>query len=283
MKRVITFFLLILFAMCNSVMAAQNREGGNMARPETAKEELSRWQGPKEDNLAVTDPEFSAIMNNLVYGEILNKGTLTAPQKSLIRLASLTATQAWDEMEDAVDAALRVGATGLEIREALYQCAPYVGAPRVKKALSLANARFKAASISLPMENAGTVTEATRFRDGLAMQKRIFGAENIEKMQKNAPANQQPLITNYLSAWCFGDFYTRKILDEKMRELITFSAIVSLGGCNPQAQAHAQANLAVGNTPDDLLDALAVMLPLIGYPRTLNGLGCVNAVLPKEK
>lgn len=273
----------MMLGYTGSLYAAQQKEMSGMDRVEMAQQERAKWQGSGEDALNRTDPEFATITNNLVYGEILGTGSLGKTQKAMVILASLTATQAWDEMGEAVDAALRVGATALQIRETLYQCAPYVGVPRVKKALEIANGRFGAAKIALPLENAGTVTEASRFADGIATQKKIFGPETIDKMQQGAPKNQQPIITNYLSAWCFGDFYTRKVLDLKMRELITFCAIVSLGGCNPQAQAHAQANLSVGNSADDLLDAIAVMLPLIGYPRALNALGCVNAVLPKDK
>ena len=32
----------------------------------------------------------------------------------------------------------------------------------------------------------------------------------------------------------------------------------------------------------DLLDALTIALPYIGYPRTLNGLSCVNAIAPSK-
>lgn len=250
-----------------------------MERKENAAKTRAKWLADIADPLTVTDPELSAISDSLIYGEILSKGSLTDPQKALVIIASLTAAQNWDEISQAVKSALAVGASPLEIREALYQCAPYVGISGVKKAVALANKEFAEAHITLPLATAGTVSEATRFKDGLAVQKRIFGSETIENMQKNATDNQRDIITNYLSAWCFGDFYTRGGLDIKMRELIVFSAIVSLGGCNPQAQAHAQANLNVGNTADNLVDALAVMLPLIGYPRALNGLGCVNAVL----
>lgn len=134
----------------------------------------------------------------------------------------------------------------------------------------------------MPLEPQGTVNEESRFKDGLAVQKRIFGAENIDKMQANAPAGQQDIMTNYLSAFCFGDFYTRKGLDLKMRELVTFSAIVALGGCDPQAKAHAAANINVDNSKQNLVDALATMLPYIGFPRTLNGLAAVNAAVPEK-
>lgn len=34
----------------------------------------------------------------------------------------------------------------------------------------------------------------------------------------------------------------------------------------------------MGNSKENLIDALAQMLPYIGFPRTLNALACVNEV-----
>ena len=49
-----------------------------------------------------------------------------------------------------------------------------------------------------------------------------------------------------------------------------------LGGCEPQAKAHAGANLSVGNTRQTLIDALTQCLPFIGFPRTLNAISCIG-------
>lgn len=231
--------------------------------------------------LAVTDPELAAIRDRLIFGEIAAKGTLDARQRELITLAALAAVAIAAPLRSHTEAALNAGATPVEIKEALYQTAPYIGFPRVEEAILLANDVFVKLGIKMPLESQGTVTEESRFRDGQAVQKKIFGAENIENMQKNAPAGQQEILTNYLSAYCFGDLYTRRGLDLKMRELLTFSAIVALGGCDPQARAHAAANISVGNSKQNLVDALAVILPYIGFPRTLNGLSAVNAAVPE--
>ena len=52
--------------------------------------------------------------------------------------------------------------------------------------------------------------------------------------------------------------------------------LVALGGCEPQLKGHVAANLRVGNSRAILLDVLTQLLPFIGYPRTLNGLRCVE-------
>ena len=169
---------------------------------------------------------------------------------------------------------VRPGAAPEQIKETLYQCAPYIGLEKVQCALDEVNQAFQEAGIAVPTARQGTVTEETRFEKGLAVQQEIFGADTINAMRANAPEELKH-IQDYLSAYCFGDFYTRGALDLKMRELITFCAICCLGGCEPQAKAHVGANLRVGNTRETLIDALTQCLPFIGFPRTLNALACL--------
>ena len=134
--------------------------------------------------------------------------------------------------------------------------------------------------VALPGPSGQTVTEESRLPDGIAAQKSIFG-EYIDAMRAAAPENQKN-IQDYLSAYCFGDFYTRKFLTIPERELLTFAILVAQGGCEPQVKAHVGGNAAVGNSKEALLAALTVCLPYIGFPRTLNALGCVNEILPEN-
>ena len=101
----------------------------------------------------------------------------------------------------------------------------------------------------------------------------------VEKLYASAPADELH-IQRYLSANCFGDNYTRAGIDIPTRELLTFSMLVSLGGCDPQVKGHVTANLHVGNGRARLIDVLTQLLPFIGYPRTLNGLRAVNEAAP---
>lgn len=150
--------------------------------------------------LGVTDPEFAAIKERLIYGEVYAEEKLSARLRELVILVVATTNQTMNEVK-----------------------------------------RHTAA------------------------------AEN----QKN--------IQDYLSAYCFGDFYTRKFLPIHERELLTFSILASQGGCEGQVKAHVGGNATVGNGKEVLLAALTVCLPYIGFPRTLNALSCINEVLPEAK
>lgn len=221
------------------------------------------------------DYEFMQIQENFLLNEMNSFGLKDKKVNALVGLACLTAIQTVNEIADKTKEAVESGATVEEIKETLYQTAPYIGFPRVKEALNVVNETLAKIGINPEEESQSTVTEQTRFEKGLAVQQQIFGAEHINAMRANAPEDVKH-IQDCLSANCFGDYYTRGTLDLKMRELITFTVICSIGGCEPQAKAHVGANLSVGNTKQLLIDTVTTCLPYIGYPRTLNALNCIH-------
>ena len=251
-----------------------------MSRTEKIEQNNAKWFRGSAFAQEGYDPEFEAFARGFLCGDVLEHGVLTDKQKALVTLVALATCQTIAHLPAYVRAALDVGAAPEEIKETLYQCAPYIGLERVRCALDVVNQVFQEEEIPLPREKQGTVTEETRFEKGLAMQQQIFGAENINRMRESAPPELKH-IQDYLSAYCFGDFYTRGTLDLKMRELITLCAICCLGGCEPQAKSHAAANLSVGNTREMLIDAVTQCLPFIGFPRTLNAITCINEVTEK--
>lgn len=142
--------------------------------------------------------------------------------------------------------------------------------------------RLRARGVALPLAPQATTSPGDRFEKGLAVQRAIFGAANIDAMRAAAPDGQRH-FQDFLSANCFGDYMTRGGLDEPMRELVTFSILISLGGCEPQVRRHIAGNVRVGNDKRKLLAVVTQLLPWIGYPRTLNAIGCLNEVLPEKK
>jgi Uncharacterized homolog of gamma-carboxymuconolactone decarboxylase subunit len=226
-----------------------------------------------------TDPAFQDILGRFIFGEVFDQGNLDDKQRELITLAVLAANQTLPQLRAHAEAALNVGLTPVEIKEAVYQCAPYLGFPKTLNAVNEINEVFKARNIALPLENQTRVTEETRFDKGLAVQTEIFG-DVIAKMRESVPANQKH-IQDYLSAFCFGDFYTRGGLHLQTRELLTLCIISALGGAEGQVKAHVQGNKNVGNDKDTLIAAITHCLPYIGFPRTLNAIACINEVIPE--
>ena len=227
--------------------------------------------------LARTDPELIEIFDNFAFDEVLRDSDLSARTRLMVQLAAMIASQALREYRVMLGAALTVGVTPIEVKEIVYQAVPYVGMGKVFDFIHATNEVLIERGVALPLTGQSTTTPETRAEKGLAVQEEIVGSDALKKLQTSLPPDQQRM-QHYLSANCFGDFLTRTGIDVPTRELLTFSMLVALGGCEAQVKGHVAANLHVGNNRARLIDVLTQLLPFIGYPRTLNGLRAVDEV-----
>lgn len=234
-----------------------------------------------ESELAATDPELIEIFDNFAFAEVLGYGDLDVKTRMMCILASCIAGAAQTEFRTMLEGALNVGVTPVEAKEVVYQAVPYVGMARTVDFVHIVNGVLTARGVALPLEGQSATSPETRFEKGLAVQKAIFG-ERIDAMRAAAPENQKHM-QDYLSANCFGDYVSRGGLDAKVRELLTFSMLLTLGGCESQLRSHIQGNLNVGNDKRTLLAVVTQLLPYAGYPRTLNAIACLNEAIPENE
>ena len=227
--------------------------------------------------LKATDPELTEVFERFAFDEVLRYSNLDARTRLMVHLASLIACQGLTQYRVMLSTALTEGVTPTEAKEVVYQAIPYVGMARVFDFLVATNEILAARGVELSFGGQSTTTRETREEQGRALQKEIFGAAVIDQMVAAASADELH-FQRLLSANCFGDYVTRTGLDVKTRELLTFAMLVSLGGCEPQARGHVAGNLNVGNDRGILLSVITLLLPFIGYPRTLNALRVINEV-----
>jgi len=231
-----------------------------------------------KSKLQGSDPEFIEIFDNWAFDEVVRQSKMDVRTRVQMILGSTIAAQALGEYRVMVKAGLNAGLTPVEIKEVLYHCVPYVGVAKAFDFLHATNEVFQDNGICLPLEGQATTTPENRFDDGVTVQKAIFG-DLIDKMRQQSPKDELH-IQDFLSANCFGDYYTRNGLDIKTRELLTFAILISLGGCEPQVRAHVTGNLKIGNDRERLIDVVTQLLPYIGYPRSLNALRVIDEVVP---
>lgn len=215
--------------------------------------------------VAATDPELIEILDNFAFDEVLHDSRLPAKTRLVLQLAAIIASQAVHEYRVILAAALNVGITPVEAKEILYQAVPYIGIAKAYDFIQATNDVLTERGVALPLPGQSTTTPETRLEKGLAVQRQIIGEDVVEKLYASAPQDQMH-IQRLLSAHCFGDHYTRTGLDIAMRELVTLSFLVALGGCDPQVKGHVAANLHVGNDRALLIDVVTQLLPFIGYP-----------------
>ena len=223
---------------------------------------------------AETDPEFSARFHAFLTQDVVPQSKLDPSTRSLAILAALLGCQGLDVFRRCLPQALDSGLSPAEVKETVYQAAAYLGIGRVFPFLEVTNDVLAARGVSLPLEPGETTTLENRVELGNQAQVDIFG-DGMRGFQDSGPEDRRH-INRWLAANCFGDYYTRRGLDLRRRELITFCFLAAQGGCEPQLTSHAAGNFRMGNDREFLIDVVSQCLPYIGYPRSLNALRCID-------
>ena len=225
-----------------------------------------------------TDPEFMQILQNYIFGDVCWVGSLDNRMRELVTITVLAVIQALPQLKSHVAACLNVGCTPVEIREVIYQCAPFLGFPRTLNAIAAMNETFTQQGISLPLPKQGTVSDENRYEKGLAIQAPLYGDE-IQQRYTWLPGEFAQAVPRWLTELGFGDFSTRTGLDGKTRELLTVVMLAAMGGAEVQLKSHVSGALKAGNTREEVVCALVHAGGYMGIPRLFNALNAAKEEL----
>lgn len=272
MKQLLIFVLsaLLLFP----AMAEENKKAMN--RTTLCKQNYNTLFGGEALTGEGSDPEFMAILQKFIFGEVFAVGELDLKTRELITCTVLSVMQTLPQLKSHAAAALRVGVTPIELREAVYQCAPFIGFPKTLNAIAVINEVFKENEIVLPLEVQGTTTEANRYEKGLAIQKPLYGDE-ISLNLADVPGEMGENVSKFLTEYCFGDIYTRRGLDVQQRELLIYCILTTLEA-DSQLASHALGNIKLGTSKETLTTAVIQCLPYIGFPPAMKALNAIKNV-----
>lgn len=229
------------------------------------------------------DPEFMQILQGYIFGDVCYTGSLDNRMRELVTVTVLTVLSALPQLKAHVGASLNAGCTPVEIREAIYQCASFIGFPKTLNAIGAMNEVFTENGTQLPLPEQGTLsTDEERYEKGLAIQAPVYGDE-IQDRYTWLPKPFDEAVPRFLTELCFGDFNTRTGLDGKTRELLTVVLLAAIGGAEVQVKSHVFGALKVGNTKEEVVCALVHASGYMGIPRLFNALNtCKDLLADKE-
>lgn len=229
-----------------------------------------------------TDGGFMQILQGYIFGDVCYTGSLDNRMRELVTVTVLTTISALPQLKAHVQASLNAGCTPVEIREAVYQCAPFIGFPRTLNAISTMNEVFAANDIALPLPEQKTLTsDEERYAKGLGIQAPVYGTEIAERYTW-LPGEFAQAVPRFLTELCFGDFNTRTGLDGKTRELLTVVLLAAMGGAEVQVKSHVEGALKVGNTREEIVCALVHASGYMGIPRLFNALNACKDLLKND-
>jgi 4-carboxymuconolactone decarboxylase len=244
-------------------------------RHQHAEATYQRLFGPRDVDTAEDDPELMEILRGFIFGDVFDTGVLDDQARELITVTVLACLPALPQLRSHAQAALNVGVQPVEIREAVYQLAPFLGFPRTLNAVATINDVFRDHGIPLPLPAQGAVTDAERYSRGLAEQAPLYGNE-IKDDLADLPEPFNEALPRFLTEFCFGDFYTRDGLTLAQRELLVLCALATMGDTSAQLGPHGRACLQVGNSKAEVVAALVHCFPYIGFPRAVAAIRVVK-------
>lgn len=269
MKKYIIAIVFFLTGMVSVKAQTDNQ----MNRIETCKENYRTLFRGEALTGQGSDPEMMDILQKFIFGEVFTTGDLSLKQREMITCVTLATMQTLPQLKAHAGAALNVGVTPLELREAMYLTAPFIGFPKMLNAVSTVNEVFKERGISLPLENQTTVTEDNRHEQGAAIQDKLYHG-GISGVLSGIPGNLDD-VSRFLTDYFFGEIYTRGTLDIPTKELLGYCILTTLEA-ESQLQSHFHGNIKAGNSPQTVASAVIQTLPYIGFPAAIKALRIIK-------
>ena len=271
MLKKLLALILTLLVIQGAVTQAEpvQKKDKSMTRTEICNENMQKLFG---SGMATSgdDVEMMQILQKYIFGEVFTVGDLDIKTRELITVVCLTTMQTLPQLKAHINGALNAGNSPLEVREAIYQCAPFIGFPKTLNALGVLNEVFKERNIQTPLESAITVSENERYQKGREIQEKLYGDE-IKQAMKGLPQNLGDEAARFLTEVCFGDFYTRKGLDLKTRELLSLAILVTKDD-DITLKSHIKGSIKAGNSPETVAAAIIQCMPYTGTPNALHAL-----------
>ena len=102
------------------------------------------------------------------------------------------------------------------------------------------------------------------YKAGMDIRRDMFGPEGAEKRVEAASSFNRPfedLVTQY----CFGEVWTRPLIDRKTRSMLTIAILAVLSRPN-QLKSHVQGAIKNGVTPEEIREVLIHVMIYGGVP-----------------
>lgn len=119
-----------------------------------------------------------------------------------------------------------------------------------------------------------------RFKEGWEKLTSIHGNRGEAVLASLGPI--APDLAKYIIEFAFGDIYRRPGLDMRQRQLVTITALATLGDCEKELRVHLHASLKVGLRPEEIVEALIQCAVYAGFPRALNAVSVAKDVFAER-
>ncbi|MFM0041782.1 carboxymuconolactone decarboxylase family protein [Paraburkholderia sediminicola] len=123
--------------------------------------------------------------------------------------------------------------------------------------------------------------DTPEFRKGLAVRREVLGAEYVDKSVNEVEDFMKPM-QKMTTEWCWGEIWTRPLLDRKTRSLINLAMLSALNRPN-EVKLHVRGAVNNGVTPEEIQEVLLQACIYCGVPAALDSFKIANEVIKDMK
>jgi 4-carboxymuconolactone decarboxylase len=122
-----------------------------------------------------------------------------------------------------------------------------------------------------------------RYQKGIEEMRKHLGEKADEYVKEIAEI--APLFAKVNVEFAFGDIYGDKnsLLDQRIKELCTITALTVQGYSLPQLRIHVECALRCGAKKEEIVEVITQMIPYCGFPAATNALMTAKSVFEKVK
>lgn len=255
------------------------------------------------------DPHYARLWLDWTYGGMWKRGVLDDRVRMLVVIGQCIGMDELGELPTHIRSALASGAAPREVFEVILQLTVYIGYQRVGRAarifrevLSKAGRLDEITKTQLPLEgrSAERTLEEDRKTWNVSEEQfpprdeflKKYGWEGIGSGLRLQPTHHPHTLVlldridqNFCKLWLdwvYAGMYTRKVLDDRTRELVVIGELIVLGE-SAQIEHHMRAALMHGVSPRQVLEVVLQSTIYLGMPSMTRNIRLLVGLLEEQK
>lgn len=210
---------------------------------------------------------------------------LTAKEKSIISIASLTAKGDLVRLFNEIDNGLQAGLTVNQIKEVQVHLYAYCGFPRsirgLQTLMQVIEERRAKGLVEVPGSNASSIQNSgSKYERGRNTLSKL--TNSIQEKPTSGYGAFAPIIDTFLKEHLFADIFDRDVLTYAERELVTIAVLSTMGNVEPMLRSHYTICLNLGITANKLYEFTEIIKVLHGNDLYMSSQNALDEVLKKK-
>lgn len=248
-------------------------EAGQDMRGQMSGGDSTHYALPGVDQLA---PDLKRIIDEALFGTIWGRPGLDLKQRCIATISALMTQGELNLLRRHIVRALNVGLTPNQVVEIFIQSTFYIGVPAVESALRLTKDIYE----ELGIEYAPAVEyDTNRHPDELlALGQEIHRRHMGDSLTTYEDVTPEGQLERIVDEYNWGAIYSRSMLDDKERAIISLAALTSMGVYDAQMRRRIRGALGVGMTSTEVMEIFIHLSMYGGYMNTRTAMRIARSV-----